>query len=79
LVSKRLAELDTTILLIQEGLAKSCFAVGTKLWTPQGYRVVEEIGVGDSVYSRDEWNPAAPVEAKVVKEVFQRFAQVLDL
>ena len=60
-------------------MAKSCFAAGAKLWTPQGYRVIEEIGVGDSVFTRDEWNPTAPVEAKVVEEVFRRFARVLDL
>ena len=77
-LSKRLTELENPIKIIQESLAKSCFAAGTKLWTPQGYRVIEEIGVGDSVYSRDEWNPAASVEAKVVEEVFQRFARALD-
>jgi hypothetical protein len=78
-LSKRLEELEKPILLIQEALAKACFAAGTKLWTPQGYRVVEEIGVGELVHSWDEWNPAAPVEAKVVEEVFRRFARVLDL
>ena len=76
---KWLAELEKPILIIQEGLAKACFATGTKLWTPQGYRAIEEIRAGDSVFSRDEWNPATPVEAKVVEEVFQRFARVLDL
>ena len=76
---KWLAELEKPILINQEGLAKSCFAAETKLWTPQGYRVIEVIGVGESVFSRDEWNPAAPVEAKVVEEVFRRFARVLDL
>lgn len=74
-----MAELENPIKVIQEGLAKSCFAAGTKLWTPQGYRVIEEIAVGETVWSRDEWNPAAPVEAKVVEEVFQRFARVMDL
>jgi hypothetical protein len=50
-----------------------------RLWTPGGYRSIETLLPGDLVYSRDEWNPAAPVEAKVVEEVFRRFARVLDL
>jgi hypothetical protein len=64
---------------IQEGLAKACFAAGTKLWTPAGYRSGEAILVGEVVYSRDEWDPRGAVEVKVVEEVFERFAGVYHL
>jgi hypothetical protein len=56
-----------------------CFTAGTLLWTPEGYRPIEEIQVGDRVYSRDEYDPAAPAEAKVVEEVFRNFAGVYNL
>jgi Pretoxin HINT domain len=52
---------------------------GTKLWTPGGYRSIETLLPGDLVYSRDEWNPSAAVEAKVVEEVFTRFAGILHV
>jgi len=35
-----------------------CFAAGTKLWTPAGQRNVEDIQVGDLVFSRNEYDPA---------------------
>jgi Pretoxin HINT domain len=56
-----------------------CFVAGTKLWTPGGYRSIETLLPGDLVYSRDEWNPSAAVEAKVVEDVFTRFAGILHL
>jgi Pretoxin HINT domain/Protein of unknown function (DUF3990) len=56
-----------------------CFVAGTKLWTPGGYRSIETLLPGDLVYSRDEWNPSAAVEAKVVEEVFTRFAGILHV
>ena len=41
--------------------------------------MVEEFAVGDLIYSRDEWNADAPVEVKLVEEVFVRYAGILAL
>jgi len=60
-------------------LNAGCFAAGTKLWAPDGYRAVESIKAGEMVYSRSEYDPAGPIEAKVVEEVFERFAGILHL
>ena len=30
-----------------------CFAAGTKLWTPEGYRNVEDIQPGEMVFARN--------------------------
>ena len=60
-------------------LNAGCFAAGTKLWTPDGYRAVESFQRGDVVYSRSEYDPAGAVEAKVVEEVFERFAGIQHL
>ncbi|WP_197740651.1 Hint domain-containing protein [Tuwongella immobilis] len=56
-----------------------CFAAGTKLWTPDGYRAVETLQPGDLVYSRDEHDPHAPIEARVIKQIFTLSTQVLHL
>jgi hypothetical protein len=58
---------------------KSCFAAGTPLRLPGGWRNIEDIRVGDLVLSRDENNCEGPVEAKVVEEVFVRESLVLRL
>ncbi len=62
-----------------QALGQGCFAMGTKLWTPQGYRNVEDIQPGNLVYARDENDPAAPVVARVVEEKFVRTGNVLHL
>ncbi len=62
-----------------QALGQGCFAAGTKLWTPQGYRNVEDIQPGDLVYARDENDPAAPVVVRVVEERFERTGNVLHL
>lgn len=38
-------------------LAAGCFAAGTKLWTPAGYRSIEDIAVGESVNSSPPTRP----------------------
>ncbi|HVK07395.1 MAG TPA: polymorphic toxin-type HINT domain-containing protein, partial [Gemmataceae bacterium] len=60
-------------------LNAGCFAAGTKLWTPDGYRNVEDIQVGDLLFSRDEGRPDGLVEAKPVEQVFRRFTEVVHL
>ena len=41
--------------------------------------MVEEFAVGDLIYPRDEWNADAPMEVKLVEEVFVRYAGILAL
>ncbi len=60
-------------------LNAGCFAAGTKLWTPDGYRNVEEIEEGEMVYARDEWDPNGAIEAKVVEKKFERTGRILHL
>lgn len=60
-------------------LENSCFVAGTPLQTPDGEKVIELFEPGDLVLSRSEHNPEAPVEAKVVEEVFIRVAPIFDL
>ena len=60
-------------------LTAGCFAAGTRLWTPDGFRAIEDIRPGERVYSRDEWDAVGAVSAKIVEEVFTRYAGVYDL
>jgi hypothetical protein len=57
----------------------ACFAAGTPLLVPGGSKPIERFQAGDLVLSRSEFDPAGPVEPKVVEEVFRRFAPVLHL
>jgi Pretoxin HINT domain len=74
-----LIQLGNTLEKIQEYQATACFAAGTQLWMPEGYRNIEEFRPGDLIFSRSEHNSSGPIEAKVVEEVFKRFAPVLNL
>jgi hypothetical protein len=49
---------------------KACFAVGTPLQTPDGWRNIEAIQAGEYVLARDEYDPSGEVLPKVVEEVF---------
>jgi Pretoxin HINT domain len=68
---------------IEQGLCNAlnagCFAAGTKLWTPSGYRAVESIQPGELVFSRDQYRPDGLIEAKPVEKVFIRLAEVLHV
>jgi hypothetical protein len=57
----------------------SCFAAGTKLWTPDGYRNIEEIQPGEYVYSQDEFDPSSGIEPKLVEATLKRIGQILHL
>jgi hypothetical protein len=56
-----------------------CFGAGTPLLTPEGSKPIEQFRPGDLILSRDENDPAAPVEARVVEDVFVRTARILEL
>ena len=60
-------------------LNAGCFAAGTKLWTPDGYRNVEDIQEGECVYARSEYDPDGPIEAKLVEAKFERTGRILHL
>jgi hypothetical protein len=60
-------------------LGGGCFAAGTKLLTRDRWRAVETIRPGDYVLSRDERDPVAEPEWKVVEETFRRTGCVLHL
>jgi Pretoxin HINT domain len=78
-LEQRLKSVIKVVTQIQEYQATACFDAGTQLWTPVGYRNIEEIRPGDLIFSRSEHNPSGLIEAKVVEEVFERFAPVLNL
>src|SRR5262249_44520593 len=56
---------------------QSCFAARTPILTPDGFKFIEDLKVGDLVLSRSEFDPEGPVEAKVVEEVFVNFAPLV--
>jgi hypothetical protein len=60
-------------------MGRSCFVAGTPLLTPDGARPIDEFRAGDLVLSRDENDPAAPVVARRVLQVFIRVSPVLNL
>jgi len=59
--------------------SKSCFAAGTPLRTPGGWRNIEDLRVGDLVLARDEYDPNGDLSPKVVEEVFVAHGLVWDL
>ena len=60
-------------------MRRSCFAAGTPILTPDGYKNIEEIRVGDLVLSAPEDDPEGEVVPRVVEEVFVRTSPVLSL
>ncbi len=42
-----------------------------------GYKAIEEIRAGERVYSREQWDESGVIVAKIVEEVFVRFAGML--
>ncbi len=62
-----------------EAFMQACFAAGTPLLTPHGVQPIERFRVGDAILSRPEWDPAGPVDVKIVEEVFVRTAELWNL
>jgi len=44
-----------------------------------GYKAIEDITAGERVMSRDQWDERGAISAKIVEEVFERYAGVLTL
>ena len=57
----------------------ACFAKGTPLWWEHGYKAIEEFKPGEKVWARDENAPNGLLFLRVIKKVFQRTGQVLEL
>jgi RHS repeat-associated protein len=58
---------------------KACFVAGTPLLTPGGSRLIETFQAGELIFTRSESHPEAPVETRIVEEVFLTQARVLNL
>jgi hypothetical protein len=57
----------------------SSFATGTKLHTNRGWLPIEELRVGDEVWSKPEGEPGHPGGWKLVEELFQRTGRIWHL
>jgi RHS repeat-associated protein len=57
----------------------SCFATGTPMRTPDGWKPIEQFRKGDLILSRAENDPDGPLEAQRVEEVFVGTARILHL
>jgi len=62
-----------------ELIGKGCFAAGTPLLTPTGFKPIEVFRVGDMILSRSEFDSNGPLEAKEIQEVFSRLSMVLEI
>jgi RHS repeat-associated protein len=60
-------------------ITTGCFARGTPLLTPAGWKAIEDFVPGDEILTRDEDDPNAPVHAQVVEAVFHRHTSVLKV
>jgi hypothetical protein len=61
------------------GRGSSCFAAGTKLLTPDGYKSIETFSVGDWLLSTRDNDAEAPVEPKQIDSVFSTLAPIYRL
>ncbi len=52
-----------------------CFVAGTEIWTPEGYRAIEELEVGDEVYAYDHESGEIVIER--IEETLVRFTDEL--
>ncbi|MGO8751258.1 MAG: polymorphic toxin-type HINT domain-containing protein [Thermoguttaceae bacterium] len=60
-------------------MLRACFAAGTPLLTPDGWKPIEAFREGDLLLSASEDDPAAPIEPRRVEEIFTRVSAVLEL
>ena len=56
-----------------------CFAGDTPLLTPTGHKKIQEFKPGDWVLSAPENDPEAPLEAKLVEEVFSNHLALFEV
>jgi RHS repeat-associated protein len=56
-----------------------CFASGTPLLTPDGWKPIEDFRPGDQILTRDEGDPSGPVVAGLVEDVYRRYTRVMTV
>ena len=64
---------------VDASLLSSCFAPGTPIRIPGGFKKIEEIQAGDYVLARDEHRPDRPAVARRVELVFHADGQLCEL
>ncbi len=57
----------------------SCFVAGTPIRVPGGFKLIEELKVGDAILSRSEDDPNGAVRESVVEKVFKLSGQTVRL
>ncbi|MFM8933353.1 MAG: polymorphic toxin-type HINT domain-containing protein, partial [Gemmataceae bacterium] len=60
-------------------VVRPCFAAGTPIRTTSGSILIENLKVGDTVLSRNEFDPNGQVDEKIVEDVFVRSAPILNV
>ena len=60
-------------------MLRACFAAGTPLLTPDGWKPIEDFREGDLLLSASEDDPAGPIEPRRVEEIFTRVSAVVEL
>jgi len=71
--------LDAGSNLFMMSRLKACFVAGTPILTPDGWKAVEDVAVGERVLSRDENDPTGELRAKRVLATFVRVSPVLNV
>ena len=56
-----------------------CFAVGTRVLTPDGEKPIEQLQAGDYVLSRDEHDVEGKIEPKLVEQTFHGQGEIVEL
>ena len=60
-------------------MLRACFAAGTPLLTPDGWKPIEDFRVGDLLLSASEDDPYGPIEPRRVEEIFQRLSAIVEV
>jgi hypothetical protein len=58
---------------------KACFAASTPILTPDSSKPIEQFRPGDWILSAPEDDPEAPPQPRLVEEVFENYAPLMDL
>ena len=58
---------------------QACFEAGTPIRTPEGWKAIEELKVGEWVLSRSDKDTEGEVRARRVVQTFLRYADVVDV
>ena len=65
--------------LLAVSQTQACFVAGTPIRTPEGWKAIEELKVGEWVLSRSDKDAEGEVRARRVVQTFLRYADVVDV